>query len=90
MPTMLEINRDLANKLYDEAQRDVKSPYAGKKVGIANGKVVVVADDWNDIARALERAESDPMKTYCVDMAQDYKTVQYIWGIDPCHAPNGS
>jgi hypothetical protein len=81
MPTMLETNRELANKLYDEAQRDPQSPYAGKKVGIANGKVVVVADGWSEVARALERAEPDAAKTYCIDMAQDYTTVQEIWEI---------
>jgi hypothetical protein len=81
MPTVLEINRELADKLYDEAQKNPQSPYAGKKVGIADGKVVVVADDWDDVARTLENAEPDAMKTSCIDMAADYRTVQYIWGI---------
>ena len=81
MPTMLEINRELANKLYDEAQKKTQSPYVGKKVGIANGCVVVVADGWSEVARALENAEADPMRTYCIDMAQDYETVQEIWEI---------
>jgi hypothetical protein len=78
MKTILEINRELADKLYAEAQQNPQSPYAGKKVGFANGQVVVVADGWSDVARALERAESDPAKTYCIDMAQDYETVQEI------------
>ena len=82
MPTIREINEELANRLYDEAQADPRSPYAGKKVGFANGKVVVVAEEWEEIARALECAEPDAAKTYCIDMAQDYKTVQEIWGVD--------
>ena len=80
MPTIQEINSELAGKLYDEAQRDPQSPYAGKKVGLANGKVVVVADDWDEVDRRLEQAESDPSKMFCIDMAVDYKKVEYIWG----------
>ncbi len=81
MPTILEINRELADKLYAEAQQNPQSPYFGKKVGFANGQVVIVADGWSEVARALEKAEPDAMKTYCIDMAQDYKTVQEIWKI---------
>ena len=81
MPTIQQINRDLADKLYEEARRDLQSPYVGKKVGIANGQVVVVADTWREIARALENAEPDPSRTFCVDMAADYDTVQEIWEI---------
>jgi hypothetical protein len=89
MPTIREINEALANKLYDEAQGDPQSPYAGKKVGIANGQVVVVADDWDEVCRRLEKAEPDAAKMFCIDMAQDYKTVQYIWGANLWPAPNG-
>ena len=81
MPTILEINRELADKLYEEAQRNPQSPYAGKKVGIANGHVVVVANTWREITRGLEQAEPDPAKTYFIDMAQDYTTVQEIWEV---------
>ena len=81
MKTMLEINRELADKLYEEAQRDPQSPYAGKKVGIANGKVIIVADAWSPVCRALEQAEADASKTSCIDTAQDYKTVQEIWEV---------
>ena len=78
MPSVQEINRQLADRLYAEAQRDPQSPYAGKKVGIANGKVFVVADDWNEIDRELELAEPDPAKTFCIDMAADYQKTEYI------------
>ncbi len=80
MPTILETNRELANKLYEDAQQNPQSPYAGKKVGIANGKVAIVADRWSEVARALENTEPDAAKTFCIDMAQDYETVQEIWG----------
>jgi hypothetical protein len=79
MSTIREINEALANKLYDEAQRDPQSPYAAKKVGIANGQVVVVADEWDEVCRGLEQAETEAPKTFCIDMAQDYTTVQEIW-----------
>ena len=79
MPTIREINQELADKLYEEAQRNPQSPYASKKVGIANGQVVVVADDWDEVDRELDLLEPDAAKVFCIDMAQDYKTVQYIW-----------
>lgn len=81
MATVLEINRELADRLYDEARRNPQSPYAGRKVGIANGQVVVVADDWDDVAQALRQADPDPMRTFCIDLAQDYDSVQVIWRI---------
>ncbi|MBI1830880.1 MAG: hypothetical protein HYR84_05440 [Planctomycetes bacterium] len=79
MPTIKEINSELADKLYDESQNNPQSPYAGKKVGIANGRVVIVADTWGEIVPALEQAEPDASRTFCIDMAQDYTTVQEIW-----------
>lgn len=86
MPTNREINQELADKLHEEAQRNPQSPYASKKVGIANGQVVVVANGWSEVARALEMAEPDAAKTFCIDMAQDYQTVQYIWLEHSCLA----
>lgn len=81
MATMLEINRRLADQLYAETRQNSQSPYAGKKVGFANGQVVVVADGWSEVARALEKAEPDAQRTYCIDMAQDYTAIQEIWEI---------
>ena len=46
MQTIQQLNRDLADKLVAEAKQNPQSPYAGKKVGIAHGRVVVVSDDW--------------------------------------------
>jgi hypothetical protein len=80
MATALEVNRQIAEKLYAEARQDPTSLFSGKKVGLANGKVVAVADDWNDVVRVLEQVEPDASRTYCIDMAQDYATTQYIWG----------
>lgn len=80
MATIQEINRALSDRLYEDAQRNPQSPYAGKKVGIANGKVVIVADTWREITSALRQEEPVAANTCCIDMAQDYTTVQEIWG----------
>src|ERR1019366_8821481 len=74
-----QLNRDLADKLVEEAKQYPSSPYAGKKVGIANGKVVVVSENWRDVARQLEKMEPDSSRTFCIDISADYTTVQEIW-----------
>jgi hypothetical protein len=75
------INRDLAKKINDETRANPQSPYAGKYVGVANGQVVVVADNWDDVVLGLRQAESDPQKTICLEAGADYDSVQYIWGV---------
>jgi hypothetical protein len=73
-----EINSELARKINEEARRDPKSPYAGKFVGIANGQVVVVTDNLDDLARRLEEIEPDPMRTFCVEASADYDSVYEV------------
>jgi hypothetical protein len=73
-----EINSKLARKINEEARRDPKSPYAGKFVGIANGQVVVVTDNLDDLARRLEAIEPDPMRTFCVEASADYDSVYEV------------
>jgi hypothetical protein len=77
--TILDINRDLAKKINGEAKQNPKSPYAGKFVGIANGQVVAVADDLDEMARKLWQAEPDPSKTFFVEASRDYDAVVEIW-----------
>ena len=79
MPTILQLNRDLADKLVEEAKHDPQSPYAGKKVGFANGQVVVVSDDWDEIGRQLRLVEPDAAKRYCIEIGADYGGVHEIW-----------
>ncbi|HUY31727.1 MAG TPA: hypothetical protein VMV69_03030 [Pirellulales bacterium] len=50
-------NRELARQINEEARRNPHSPYAGKFAGIANGQIVVVADDLEEMARRLEKIE---------------------------------
>lgn len=73
-------NRELAQALADEARRDPRSQYAGKFVGIARGRVVVVADDWDDLARRLRQVEPDSAQTFAVEVGRDYSRVETIWG----------
>lgn len=79
MTTIQQINRDLADKLIAEAKQNPHVSHAGKKVGIANGRVVVVSDDWDEVGRQLRQAESDPAKRYCVEIGADYDGVHEIW-----------
>ena len=80
--TVREINEELARKINEEARRDPQSPYANKFVGLANGQVVVVADDLDQIGRRLEEIEPDPQKCYVIEASRDYDEVVEIWGLD--------
>jgi hypothetical protein len=81
---VLARNRDLARKINDEARRDSHSPYKGKYVGIANGQIVVVADNWDEVARSLRQAEPDLRKTFCLEASRNYDEVQEIWEMPSC------
>ncbi len=87
--TVQALNRELARQINAEARSNPQSPYANKFVGIANGQVVVVADDLDDLARRLRQTEPDPTKTFCVEASRDYDEVHEIWGLTRCHAWNG-
>src|SRR5436309_1029651 len=74
-----EINADLARRINEEALRDPNSPYAGKFVGIANGEVVVVADDLDTMLLRLRQIEPDSTRTYSIEASHDYSVVEEIW-----------
>jgi len=76
-----ELNRQLARKINEEALKNPQSPYANKFVGIANGQVVVVADNPDDLARRLRQAEPDPAKTFWIEASHNYDQVEYIWSV---------
>lgn len=76
-----ELNRELADKLAAEGKNNPHAPYAGRFVGIANGQVVVVADNWNDLARRLRQIEPDPSKLFAVEVGRDYDEVQEILAV---------
>ena len=81
MSNTQKLNRELARKINQEALRNPRSPYANKFVGIANGQVVVVADDPDELARRLRQAEPDPAKTFWVEASHNYDQVEYIWSL---------
>jgi hypothetical protein len=74
-------NRELASKINEEALKNPQSPYANKFVGIANGQVVVVADDPDEMSRRLRQIEPDPSKCFGVEASRDYTEVEEIWGL---------
>ena len=80
--TVKDLNRELARRINEEARSNPQSPYANKLVGIANGQVVVVTDDWDDLAERLRHLEPDPTKTFCVEASRDYSVVDEIWGLN--------
>jgi hypothetical protein len=77
--TIQDLNRELARRINAEARSNPQSPYAYKFVGIANGKVVVVSDDLDDLALRLRQAEPDPTKTFGLEASCDYDEVHDIW-----------
>jgi hypothetical protein len=79
---VVEANRTLADQINREALADPHSRYAGKFVGIANGAVVVVSTDLDEMGRILEEIEPDPAKTCWIEASRDYAQVEYVWG--PC------
>jgi hypothetical protein len=78
--TVQDLNRELARKINEEARTNPQSPYANKFVGIANGQVVVVADDPNELSRRLRQIEPDPNKCFAVEASRDYTEIHEIWG----------
>jgi hypothetical protein len=78
MTTLAEVeqlNRDLADKINKEARSNPNSPYAGKWVGIANGEVVVVTDDLDEMVRRLDEVEPDVRRVCGVEASRDYDQV---------------
>lgn len=76
-----ELNRELARRINEEALSNPQSPYANKFVGIANGKVVVVTDDLDELGQRLEEAEPDPTRTFSIEASRDYTVVEEIWRV---------
>ena len=74
-----DLNRDLARRINQEARSNPQSPYANKFVGIANGKVVVVADDWNEMSRQLRQVEPDLSKLFALEASRDYEQIHEVW-----------
>jgi hypothetical protein len=76
---IVEINRELANRIDSEVRGNPMHPYKGKIVGIANGTVVMVGDTLGEVCSALRKIEPDNMKTYVLETGLDYSQTEYIW-----------
>ncbi len=87
--SVLVINRELARQINEEARRNPQTPYANKFVGIANGKVVAVSEDLDDLVQSLHQAEPDPTKCFVLEASRDYDEVIEIWSLHSCRACNG-
>jgi hypothetical protein len=74
-----KLNRELAERINDEARKDPASPYTGKWVGIAKGQVVVVTDDPEALYYRLQEIEPDPRRVFGVDAGHDPNKVEYVW-----------
>jgi len=76
--TVQELNEELGNRLAREGKNNPQHPYYGKFVGIAGGKIVVVADSCDELCRRLEEIEPDPTRTFCVDVGVDHDCVHRV------------
>ena len=73
-----QLNRELGDKVLEDAKQNPRA-YPGKYVGIANGQVVVVTDDLDDMSQRLDQVEPDPTKVFWVEIGRDYDKVIEIW-----------
>jgi hypothetical protein len=81
LSTVQDVNRKLAREIIDEARGNPAHPYARKYVGIANGKVAVVADNADELVQRLRQVEPDARKVLGLEVGADYDAVQEIWGL---------
>ncbi len=72
-------NEELARRINEEARANPHSPYAGKFVGLANGRVVATAANADEVIKQLRSVEPNPLKIFCWEAGLDYDEVQEIW-----------
>ena len=77
--TVQDANRDLARRINEEARSNSGSPYANKFVGIANGQVVVVTDDFQALYHRLKEIEPDSRRAFWIEASRDLTKVEYVW-----------
>jgi len=72
----------LARQINQDALTNPQSPYAGKYVGILDGKVVAVMDTLDEVVDALAKIEPDPKRGMILEASVDYDQPEYIWRIN--------
>lgn len=70
---------EFALRLCRAARVDPASPYFGRFVGVAQGRVVTVADSFEDLSRQLDELGVAPGETVMVDTTFDYDNPIQIW-----------
>ena len=78
MPTIEEINRQLADKIVAEAKQNPQA-YPGKYIGIASGQIVIISDDLDAVDDRLDEVETDSSRCFIVDLTVDENRIEYIW-----------
>ena len=73
-----DLNRELARKINEEARNNPASAYANRFVGIADGRVVVVADSFDEMIRRLRSVEPDQRRTFGVEASRDYGILEEV------------
>lgn len=76
-----KLNEELARRINREARSNPNSPYRGKYVGIANGRIVVVADTPEEAIHEMNRLIPDPSEGLVIDADADYDSVHYVWEV---------
>jgi hypothetical protein len=82
MPTVFElheIDSRLVRAINQEARSDPASPYAGKFVAIANGKVVAVGDRLEDVVAAFKQMVPERTQGVIFEANADYEGSHEIW-----------
>jgi len=79
LTSVQRVNQELADRLMTEARQNPPSGGAGQFVGIANGQVVVVTNDLNELVRRLNEVEPDTRKTCCIEPGRDLSKFHEIW-----------
>lgn len=76
-----KLNSQVAERINQEVKSNPASQYAGKFVGIANGKVVTIGSSFEEGLQLLRQAEPDNTKTYLLEVGADYSQTEYIWEV---------
>ena len=74
-------NRELAERINQEARRDPNSQYAGKYVGLADGQIIIVAATLDEAALRLLQLTIAPERMMCFEAGLNYDEVQMIWSV---------
>ena len=85
MSQKFEIEEDdarLAEEINREARSNPSSPYAGKYVAIAGGKVVATGERLDNVVAELERVVPERNRGLVFEASADYDTAHEIWGLD--------